>query len=78
MLPHRIRSVRTFLRRYRSCLFLDAVEASGSTHIDTHIGVGERDIIRFETGHIARLADGAAVVSQGDTSVSFGLQKNLE
>uniref|UniRef100_A0AAF5Q7I4 Uncharacterized protein n=1 Tax=Wuchereria bancrofti TaxID=6293 RepID=A0AAF5Q7I4_WUCBA len=30
--------------------------------------IDERDVIRFETGHIARSADGA-VVSQGDTFV---------
>lgn len=56
-------------------MVLDAVKASGSTQIDTY--VGERDVIRFEAGHIARLADGAAVVSQGDTAVRFGSTGNL-
>ncbi|CAG9534370.1 unnamed protein product [Cercopithifilaria johnstoni] len=69
MLPCKARAAKTFLRKYRFCLFLDVLKTSRSTQIDTHVGVGERDVIRFEAGHIARLADGAAVVSQGDTSV---------
>lgn len=71
MLPYRVRAVNTFLRKCRFCLLLDTVKALGSMQIDAHIGVDERDIIRFEAGHVARLADGAAVVSQGETSVSF-------
>uniref|UniRef100_A0A915Q826 polyribonucleotide nucleotidyltransferase n=1 Tax=Setaria digitata TaxID=48799 RepID=A0A915Q826_9BILA len=69
MLPCRVRAVNAFLRGHRFSLLLDAVKALGSIQIEAHVGVGERDIIRFEAGHIARLADGAAVVSQGDTSV---------
>ncbi|OZC10130.1 putative polyribonucleotide nucleotidyltransferase [Onchocerca flexuosa] len=69
MFLYRVRAVNAFLRRCRFCLLLDTVKALGSTQIDAHIGVDERDIIRFEAGHVARLADGAAVVSQGETSV---------
>lgn len=32
--------------------------------------VNDKKVV-FESGHIARLADGAAVVSQGDTAVSW-------
>lgn len=77
MLPYRAGAVRAFLRSCRFCLLLDTAKSSGSTQIDAHIGVSERDLIRFEAGHIARLADGAAVVSQGDTSVSFGSTGNF-
>ncbi|KAL3990290.1 polyribonucleotide nucleotidyltransferase [Acanthocheilonema viteae] len=69
MIPYRVQAAEAFLRKCRFCLFLDSVKASGCTQVDTHVSVNERDVIRFETGHIARLADGAAVVSQGDTSV---------
>ncbi|EJW86780.1 3' exoribonuclease [Wuchereria bancrofti] len=69
MLPCRIRAFKAFLRKCQFYLSLDTVRVLGITQIDAYVGVDERDVIRFETGHIARLADGAVVVSQGDTSV---------
>ncbi|KAM3728390.1 Polyribonucleotide nucleotidyltransferase 1 [Dirofilaria immitis] len=69
MLPCRVRAVNSFLRKCQFYLLLKSAKALESTQIDAHIGVGGRDVIHFEAGHIARLADGAAVVSQGDTSV---------
>ncbi|VDM13195.1 unnamed protein product [Wuchereria bancrofti] len=71
MLPCRIRAFKAFLRKCQFYLSLDTVRVLGITQIDAYVGVDERDVIRFETGHIARLADGAVVVSQGDTSVSW-------
>ncbi|VDO14695.1 unnamed protein product [Brugia timori] len=70
MLPCRVRSFKAFLRKCQFYFSLHTVRVLGTTQIDAHVGVGERDVIRFETGHIARLADGAVVVSQGETSVS--------
>ncbi|VDN05339.1 unnamed protein product [Thelazia callipaeda] len=68
MFPNRLKIANSILR-CKNCFLQDSLKTFGSKLVETHIGSNGRDVVRFEAGHIARLADGAAVVSQGDTSV---------
>ncbi|VDN44245.1 unnamed protein product [Gongylonema pulchrum] len=71
MLPSGARLAVALLRRYQSLLLRsEMAKTSGSAQTEARInGEDDQRPICFETGHIARLADGAAVVSQGDTVV---------
>lgn len=65
------------LRRNCSLLLSETASASGSVQTEAQLSSGgKQSSIRFEAGHVARLADGAAVTSQGNTAVCLHSLKN--